>query len=92
MAKRKTFSVEGLVDTVNQRNRDSTCSKEIRKGWNSILVDILNETGNYHGFGYLTAAFVPDGEKPGMEYDTTMGFNVFPDDTRIYYIKEAKES
>jgi len=64
---RKTLSVETLRSEVNRRNRESTCSPEVRQGWNSILESMLMATGNYRGFRFLTPDKVPDGKAPGIK-------------------------
>jgi hypothetical protein len=83
---RKTFKLRRLVEMVNRRNRNYTCSPDMREGWNSLLEEVLLNNDNYAGFCYLTAKEVPEGQLPGVErngYDTQ-----FPDDTRrIYYLK-----
>jgi hypothetical protein len=85
MAKRKTIDVLFLLDKVNDRNRLSTCPADIREGWNSLLEEVLHSTGNYAGFGYLSANDVPEGEKPGISHDGDFTPR-FPDETRrVYY-------
>lgn len=52
MSRRKTIDVQMLKDIVNRRNKNSTCAPDIREGWNSLLEEALNKTGNYKGFRY----------------------------------------
>lgn len=87
MKPRKTFDVEQLRLEVNRRNRESTCSPEVREGWNDILSTILMETNNYHGFGYLDSSSVPEGHESGIIFDDSPAHNhVFPDESRrVYY-------
>ena len=97
MPKRKTFPVNKLIENVNERNRLSICSAEVRNGWNSVLTDILMATDNYEGFRYLQSNEVPHGELPGI-YDTAIGAESenwlapvtitksFPDYSRIEFI------
>ena len=83
MARRKTFDVDQLRISVNSRLAGSVCSADVRSGMCSILEEVLHDTGNYRGFGYLTATEVPRGHLPGIIRD---GENsVFPDETRRYY-------
>ena len=63
---RKTISVKRIVEIVNERNEKSTCGKEERDGWNSLLEEILMDTEQYEGFTFLTASQVPCTEKPGI--------------------------
>lgn len=98
MATRKTFSVQDLKAKVNHNNRYSTCSREIRQGWNHLLETVLHDTGNYRGFGFLMPGQVPEGHPPGINLvagDYPKGLDkqdqqeeLFKgcDDTRIYYI------
>ena len=66
---RKTFDGEKLKVEINRKNRESTCEAKVREGWNSMLEDILFQTGNYNGFGFLTPDKVPSGHKPGIKED-----------------------
>lgn len=83
MAKRKTFKVEILKKKINGRNRQSICSADCRNAWNSVLADILMDTGNYEGFRYLDKDEVPAGELPGIERES--GLSTFPDSSRVEY-------
>ena len=88
---RKTFKVNEFRDWVNERNRTSTCAPEIRQGWNTALENVLHDTGNYRGYGYLTEDEVPAGQRPGIRqtlpYDQRKpGYKPsFPDESRRYY-------
>lgn len=85
---RKTFEVSRLVEMVNGRNRQSTCSPDMREGWNSLLESVLINTDTYAGFGYLTLLEVPQGQLPGIEYGRENEPPEFPDESRrIYYHK-----
>jgi hypothetical protein len=91
-SKRTTVDVKALVEEVNYRNRESTCSAEVRDGWNSLLEEVLMSTKNYAGFGWLSAKEVPAGERPGIvwsgEGTDNIGTPSFPDDSRrVYYVK-----
>ncbi len=85
MPKRKTFKVEKLKELINYRNRHSTCSAEVRKGWNSLFVDILLEMGNYEGFRYLNPDEVPAGQLAGIDKTKTTSVNRYPDSSRVVY-------
>lgn len=83
MSKRKTIEVKKILEMVNHRNRHSTCSPEIREGWNSLMEEILQANGVYSGFGYLGQEQVPSGQLPGMVKEDN-GF-IFPDESRRTY-------
>lgn len=68
MSKRKTVSVEFVVNRANTMLAKSTCSAEVRQGVINFLEDILHETGNYKGFRYLLQEEIPEGQKPGVNY------------------------
>jgi len=92
MASKKTIKVQDLIDIVNRRNKHSTCSPEVRKGWNSLLEEVLHKTDNYNGFNFLAPDEVPEGEKPGIEcFNQDTSKNVFPDESRkvFYSVKKA---
>jgi len=84
---RTTIKLADLLDTVNRRNRESTCSAATRRGWNSLLEAMLHAADAYKGFGYLYADHVPEGEKPGIIWEKDgPGKHAFPDGTRrVYY-------
>ena len=75
---RKTFSIAKLVHTVNKRNATSTCSPEVRQGWNSLLSDVLMEADVYAGYNYLGPADIPTGEKPGIAFQQADGTPLTP--------------
>ena len=76
--KRKTFNVKDLVDKMNDRLKNSTCSPEARFGMISVLESILHETGNYRGFTYL------EGEVGESGYVEKFG----DESRRFYFYKE----
>ncbi len=84
---KKTFNVQDLVEQINRRNRKSTCVPEVRRGWNCVLEDILMETNQYRGFGYLKQEEVPEGHRCGMipADDIRNTTHEFPDETRRFY-------
>jgi hypothetical protein len=83
-----TIKVSDLIANVNGRNAKSTCHPDMRSGWNDLLEDVLFATDNYSGFGYLTAAQVPAGEKPGIAGEP--GNFTHPDETRRIYYTDAR--
>ena len=92
MRQKKTISVEFIKDIINYKNHMSTCAPEVRRGWNSILQDILMQTGNYRGFYYLRSGEVPDSEVAGILTNAQGdicyredGMPFFPDETRINF-------
>lgn len=70
---RKTFSIAQMLYDVNQKNQLSTCSAEVRQGWNSIISTILMGADVYSGFGYLGKEDVPEGQCPGISFHNAMG-------------------
>jgi len=60
---RKTVKIVDLIDSVNRRNRDSTCDDTIRAGWNSLLEEMLSVTDTYAGFRFMNADEVVDGDE-----------------------------
>ena len=87
---RKTVKIKLLIDKVNDLNRTSLVSPEIRIGWNSLLEDILHEADVYHGFAYLNQDEVPKGQLPGVVYGDKPENNEFPDDSRRYFFCHGK--
>jgi hypothetical protein len=83
-----TIKVADLIANVNDRNAKSTCPPEARTGWNHLLEDILFATDSYGGYGYLTAAQVPAGEKPGIAGGP--GSFTHPDESRRIYYTDAR--
>ena len=74
MAKpRKTASIAQILFDVNQKNLLSTCSAEVRQGWNSMVASILMAADLYTGFGYLGAENLPEGQAPGIRFYNAMG-------------------
>lgn len=78
-----TVRISDLVNDVNERNSKSTCTPEMRRGWNLLLEGILHNADNYHGYRFLSQREVPEGELPGIA--GTEGKYTFPDDTRRHY-------
>ena len=96
MAKRKTIEVKRLIEIVNERNKHSFVSDEVRRGWNAMLENILFEVHAYRGYRYLEAYEVPNNELPGIVWHepTSQGAarmaKEFPDETRREYIISHK--
>ena len=88
--KKKTFRLADLVDKVNERNRLSTCSPEVRKGWNSLCESLLLESDVYAGFNYLSEKDVPKGHEPGIRTDE-QGNKTFPDESRVFFYPPRPE-
>jgi hypothetical protein len=92
--KHKTVHLRTLIEEINSRNRSSTCSRDVRKGWNAILDSVLIDANVYAGFGYLSPKDVPKGHLPGIARPLASGQHIdkasFPDDSRIvFYVDEA---
>lgn len=87
-SKRKTVSIADLLSEVNRRNKQSTCSADVRDGWNSLLETVLHNANLYEGYGYLSQEEVPPGEKPGIDKHCRDGAPTrerFPDESRRHY-------
>ena len=96
--KRKTFKVSELTDMVNHFLANSFYTDPAtRKGMMVVLESVLNETGNYKGYRYLSKQEVPKNQKPGINeecYDKIDWTNVDDiqlfencDYTRVFYYK-----
>lgn len=84
---RKTIDIKDVVEMVNDILSQSTCSPDVRQGAINVLEGILNRTGNYRGFYYLGARYVPAGEKPGVNLDSDYEKRfVDTDRTRVFYL------
>ena len=84
--KRKTFDIAELLHTVNKRNASSTCSDDVRAGWNSLLETVLMGADLYAGYGYLEQKNLKGSavnEKPGIEFREVFGDEPGPCDTLI---------
>ena len=57
--KRKTFKIAELINMANKMNAESSCSRELRLGWNVFVKGILIETNNYEGYLHAQEAFDP---------------------------------
>lgn len=69
--KRKTFDIAELLYTVNSRNTGSTCSADVRQGWNSLLETVLHSADLYNGYGYLEQGDLKGSavnSRPGIEF------------------------
>jgi hypothetical protein len=69
--KRKTFDIAELLYTVNCRNAGSTCSPDVRQGWNSLLETVLHGADLYNGYGYLEQKNLKGSavnSRPGIEF------------------------
>lgn len=92
----KTIKVETIIDEVNYRNSHSSCSKEVREGWNGLLEYFLHSNGVYNGFQYLTADKMRGdaaGREPGILVGPGVGAGGAPsiqDETRRHYFSHSK--
>ena len=66
---RKTLNVKALVAYGNQMLRDSVTDKGHRRGIQTMVEQVLMESGNYKGFRHLTKDEVPQGHVPGIYMD-----------------------
>jgi hypothetical protein len=84
MKKRKTFEVDSLKEQANRffLNSANDFSSQ-RKTLQYFVGDILMQTGNYRGFGYLTKNDVKEGSTFGIDRDTVP--STFPDESRIFF-------
>lgn len=82
---RKTVAVARAITVANNMLRQSTTAPAGRRGVIVLLETLLHETGNYRGFGYLTANEVPAGHVPGIIRGVTNAENTYPDETRRHY-------
>jgi hypothetical protein len=91
---KKTVDLTALIDEVNRRNRESSCSPEARMGWNMLLEGFLHANDAYAGFGFLEAKSLTGpakGQAPGYVPDPDGnhgpdGKHSFPDESRrVYY-------
>ena len=82
--KRKTIPVENIRE---QANRIFLNSKndyaDQRKALQYFVGDLLMQTGNYKGFGYLSKSDVTPGTTFGIDRDTLPV--TFPDESRIFF-------
>jgi len=82
--KRKTIPVENIRE---QANRIFLNSKndyaDQRKALQYFVADLLMQTGNYKGFGYLSKSDVTPGTTFGIDRDTLPA--TFPDESRIFF-------
>lgn len=82
---RKTVAIKDLIEKVNRMNRMSTCGRQHRDGWNTLLEQVLVEADVYRGFSYLEQGDVPPGSPPGIIRGATPEGNIYPDDSRRAY-------
>ena len=82
--KRKTFAVEDIKEQANRFFLNSTNDfSSQRKTLQYFVGDILMQTGNYKGFGYLSKSDVKEGSTFGV--DRTTNPVTFPDESRIFF-------
>ena len=83
MAK-KTISIEALKNKVNEKNKVSTCSPDVRNGWNDLLESTLHGTESYKGFRYLTSKEVPDDALPGINVNLGLMHEMNTGDSGVF--------
>jgi hypothetical protein len=82
MAKRKTVTIEFLVNMTNEMLKNSADDQvSARRGAMCLLEEALFITGNYNGFRYLTEG---SDNNQGVSY-TANGDRVDTDLTRVEY-------
>jgi hypothetical protein len=86
---RKTVSVRKLIESVNQLNRSTAVSPEMREGWNTLLEQVLSEANAHAGFNYYSAeqlAAEKIYQPPGVIINhEDPSKNQFPDVSRRFY-------
>ncbi len=90
---RKTVDVDEVRIKINDMLRLSTVSRDVRRGMQTAIEEILYMTGNYKGFRYLDQTEVPEGQRPGIipgsktdpNRPGVILDNQFPDDSRVEY-------
>lgn len=63
---KKTIQITDIVKIVNRRNQLSTCAPSVRHGWNSLLEEILHQSGCYEGFNYYSKKNLGEEIRPGI--------------------------
>ena len=89
MPAKKTLSMGALLFEINHLNEVSTCGPEERRGWNRVMLTMLESTNNYFGFIYLPKNRVPAGHAPGINSEfpaTSPEAFVGCDETRGWYM------
>ena len=67
---RKTFNVAAFKEKINWRLSNCFLAEDEMKQLCMTLEDVLHDTGNYGGFRYLGISEVPEGEVPGIRWDS----------------------
>jgi hypothetical protein len=82
--KRKTIPVENIREQANrffQNSKNDFADQRIALQY--FVGDLLMQTGNYKGFGYLSKSDVTPGTTFGVDRDTLPV--TFPDESRIFF-------
>jgi len=66
---RKTINVKALVNYANWQLKQSVTDQGHRRGIQTMVEQVLMESGNYRGFRYLKQDEVPQGHIPGIYMD-----------------------
>lgn len=88
---RKTLNVKALVEYANFQLRESVTGREHRRGIQTMVEQILMDSGNYKGFRYLKEDEVPEGHLPGIQMSADGMMLNYParfdntDDSRVEY-------
>ena len=84
MKKRKTIEIEYIREQANKFFLHSkNDAKSARINLQFFVADILMNTDNYKGFGYLSKSDVTPGTTFGIDRDTLPA--TFPDESRIFF-------
>lgn len=73
---KKTIHIKDLIAEVNFKNQHSTCSDDIRTGWNALLESFLFQNDVYAGYNEYTERQL----EPGIA----------PSETRKYFYTSKK--
>lgn len=83
---RKTFNVQDFKDHINrQLTTDDYFNRDHRQGLLNTLETVLHQTGNYHGFRYLTKEEIPVNQLPGIYWINNNPVFDNTDPTRVHY-------
>jgi hypothetical protein len=83
-----TIKVDELKSMINLAiASDCSLRSEVRAAYANLLEQVLNNTGNYKGYRYLTENEIPVGFKPGIRTWSTSAEKRFDntDNTRVEY-------
>ncbi len=82
--KRKTIAIESIKEQANKIFLESSNDyADQRKAIQYFVGDLLMQTGNYKGYGYLSRSDVKSGLTFGIDRDANP--KTFPDESRIFF-------